>query len=57
MREGLRGAEAISARVTGTQVQVPYTVDLGIRATSLSTGFKITTGSAVSVIAIGKFST
>jgi hypothetical protein len=40
---------------TGTQVQVPYTVQLGIRATSASTGFKITTGAAVSVIAVGRF--
>jgi hypothetical protein len=40
---------------TGTQAQVPYTVQLGIRATSPTTGFKITTGAAVSVIAVGKF--
>jgi hypothetical protein len=41
---------------TGTTVPPPYTVDLGIRATSASTGFKITTGAAVSVIAVGRFS-
>jgi hypothetical protein len=41
---------------TGTQLQVPYTVNVGARATSASTGWKITTGAAVSVVAIGKFS-
>jgi hypothetical protein len=34
----------------------PYCVQLGIRATNASTGFKITTGASVSVIAVGKFS-
>jgi hypothetical protein len=34
----------------------PYTVNLGIRATAASTGFKITTGTSVSVIAVGRFS-
>jgi hypothetical protein len=34
----------------------PYCVQLGIRATSASTGFKITTGASVSVIAVGRFS-
>ena len=34
----------------------PYQVGLGIRATSASTGFKITTGASVSVIAVGRFS-
>ena len=33
----------------------PYTVFFGIRATNVSTGFKITTGSSVSAIAVGKF--
>jgi hypothetical protein len=42
---------------TGTQVQAPYFVHLGIRATNTSTGFKITTGTSVTVVAIGKFST
>jgi hypothetical protein len=41
---------------TGAQLQVPYTVQLGIRATNASTGFKITTGAAVSVLAVGRFS-
>jgi hypothetical protein len=45
----------LAATGTGTQVQVPYKVDLGIRATSASTGFKITTGAAVSCIAVGRF--
>jgi hypothetical protein len=40
---------------TGVQVPPPYTIDLGIRATSASTGFKITTGAAVSVLAVGRF--
>jgi hypothetical protein len=40
---------------TGTQLQPPYTIPLGIRATNASTGFKITTGAAVSVIAVGRF--
>ena len=35
----------------------PYCVQLGIRATNASTGFKIATGASVSVIAVGKFST
>ena len=34
----------------------PYRVQLGIKATSPSTGFKITTGASVSVIAVGRFS-
>ena len=34
----------------------PYCVQLGIRATSASTGFKITTGASVSCIAVGRFS-
>lgn len=34
----------------------PYCVQLGIRATSPTTGFKITTGASVSVIAVGRFS-
>jgi hypothetical protein len=34
----------------------PYKVDLGIRATSPTTGFKITTGASVSCIAVGRFS-
>ena len=34
----------------------PYCLQLGIRATSPSTGFKITTGASVSVIAVGRFS-
>ena len=34
----------------------PYRVQLGIRATNASTGFKITTGASVSCIAVGKFS-
>ena len=34
----------------------PYQVQFGIRATSASTGFKITTGASVSVIAVGRFS-
>ena len=33
----------------------PYTVHLGIKATNATTGFKITTGSSVSVIAVGRF--
>ena len=33
----------------------PYTVHLGVRATNATTGFKITTGSSVSCIAVGKF--
>jgi hypothetical protein len=33
----------------------PYNLRLGIRATSASTGFKITTGASVSVIAVGRF--
>jgi hypothetical protein len=41
---------------TGAQLQVPYTVQLGIRATNAKTGFKITTGAAVSVLAVGRFS-
>jgi hypothetical protein len=41
---------------TGTQLQTPYTIPLGIRATNASTGFKITTGSNVSVLAVGRFS-
>ncbi len=40
---------------TGVSVPQPYSVPLGIRATSASTGFKITTGAAVSAIAIGRF--
>ena len=40
---------------TGTVCPPPYSVPLGIRATSASTGFKITTVSAVSAIAIGRF--
>ena len=36
---------------------LPITLDLGIRSRSTSdAGFKITTGSSVSVIAVGKFS-
>jgi hypothetical protein len=35
----------------------PYKVDLRIRATNATTGFKITTGASVAVIAVGKFST
>jgi len=46
----------IAGTGTGTQLQVPYSVQLDIRATSPTTGFKITTGAAVSVIAVGKFS-
>jgi hypothetical protein len=34
----------------------PYSIPLGIRATSLSTGFKITTGASVAVVVVGKFS-
>jgi hypothetical protein len=34
----------------------PYNVRLGIRATNATTGFKITTGASVSVIAVGRFS-
>jgi hypothetical protein len=34
----------------------PYCVQLGIRATSPTTGFKITTGASVSCIAVGRFS-
>src|SRR6476660_2908717 len=42
---------------TGVQVPQPYTIGpLDIRATSPTTVFKITTGAAVSVIAVGKFS-
>ena len=33
----------------------PYNLRLGIRATSASTGFKITTGASVAVIAVGRF--
>ena len=33
----------------------PYNLRLGIRATSASTGFKITTGALVAVIAVGRF--
>jgi hypothetical protein len=33
----------------------PYYLKLGIRATSPTTGFKITTGASVSVIAVGRF--
>jgi hypothetical protein len=33
----------------------PYRVHLGLRATSPTTGFKITTGASVAVLAIGKF--
>ena len=33
----------------------PYKVDLGIRATSATTGWKITSGASVSVIAVGRF--
>jgi hypothetical protein len=40
---------------TGTACPQPYTLQLGIRATSASTGFKITTGAAISVIAVGRF--
>ena len=32
----------------------PYCVQLGIRATSPTTGFKITTGASVTVIAVGR---
>jgi hypothetical protein len=53
--EGGRSRGRSTGTGTGTQVQVPYTVQLGIRATSASTGFKITTGAAVSVIAVGRF--
>ena len=34
----------------------PYNVKLGIRATNLTTGFKITTGTSVPCIAVGRFS-
>ena len=34
----------------------PYRVHLGLRATSATTGFKITTGASVSVVAVGRFS-
>ena len=40
---------------TGTICPPPYYIDLGIRATNASTGFKITTGAAVSAIAVGRF--
>ena len=40
---------------TGSIVPPPYNIYLGIRATSPTTGFKITTGGAVSCIAVGKF--
>ena len=33
----------------------PYCLQLGIRATNASTGFKITTGASVSCIAVGRF--
>ena len=33
----------------------PYNLRLGIRATSASTGFKITTAASVAVIAVGRF--
>ena len=35
---------------------LPFYVKLGIRATNATTGFKITTGTSVSVIAVGRFS-
>jgi hypothetical protein len=47
---------AIAGTGTGTQVQVPYRVGLGIRATSPTTGFKVTTGASVAVICVGRFS-
>ena len=34
----------------------PYQVSLGIRATSPTTGFKITTGASVTCLAVGRFS-
>ena len=40
---------------TGTVCPAPYSIPLGIRATSASTGFRITTGAAVSAIAVGRF--
>ena len=40
---------------TGTACPQPYTLQLGLRATSPTTGFKITTGAAISVIAVGRF--
>jgi hypothetical protein len=33
----------------------PYYLPLRIRATSPTTGFKITTGASVAVVAVGKF--
>ena len=35
---------------------IPYRVTLGVRATNASTGFKITTGTSVTCIAVGRFS-
>ena len=35
---------------------IPYRVTLGIRATNATTGFKITTGTSVTCIAVGRFS-
>ena len=46
----------IAGTGTGTVLPQPYTVQLGIRATNASTGFKITTGANVSVLAVGRFS-
>jgi hypothetical protein len=34
----------------------PYRVHFGIRATNATTGFKITTGTSVTCIAVGRFS-
>jgi hypothetical protein len=47
---------AALAQVAELQAKsAPYCVQLGIRATSLTTGFKLTTGASVSCIAVGRF--
>ena len=54
----LDGSTAIATipAVAALGQSAPYCVQLGIRATSPTTGFKITTGASVSVIAVGRFS-
>jgi hypothetical protein len=53
--DGSTAIVTVPAAAHGGQ-SAPYKVGLGIRATSATTGFKITTGASVSVIAVGKFS-